>query len=101
MIRCADCKLTWVRHTWSTLNERSVDADYRGYRETRFFGSLDGLRAISIVGVIWFHCWFETHTGGAGAGTERAATHDGAGLTADGDVSIVRSTSAGSGTLSA
>jgi peptidoglycan/LPS O-acetylase OafA/YrhL len=28
---------------------------YRNFRETRFFGTLDGLRALSIVAVIWFH----------------------------------------------
>jgi peptidoglycan/LPS O-acetylase OafA/YrhL len=32
--------------------------DYAKFREVRFFGSLDGLRALSIIGVIWFHsCW--------------------------------------------
>src|ERR1700683_2022788 len=31
---------------------------YAKFREVRFFGSLDGLRALSIIGVIWFHsCW--------------------------------------------
>lgn len=33
---------------------------YSKFREVRFFGSLDGLRALSIVGVIWFHCWWGT-----------------------------------------
>lgn len=33
---------------------------YARYRKTRFFGSLDGLRAVSIVGVIWFHAWWGT-----------------------------------------
>lgn len=33
---------------------------YAKFRETRFFGSLDGLRALSIAGVIWFHCWWGT-----------------------------------------
>lgn len=37
-----------------------MDARYQQYRQTRFFGSLDGLRAISIIGVIWFHSWFGT-----------------------------------------
>jgi len=30
------------------------------FRETRFFGSLDGLRALSILGVIWIHTWYGT-----------------------------------------
>src|SRR4051812_5258390 len=30
-------------------------AAYAAFQRTRFFGSLDGLRAISILGVIWFH----------------------------------------------
>jgi peptidoglycan/LPS O-acetylase OafA/YrhL len=33
---------------------------YERFRQTRFFGSLDGLRAISIAGVIWFHSWWGT-----------------------------------------
>ncbi len=33
---------------------------YQAFRATRFFGSLDGLRAISILGVVWFHCWWGT-----------------------------------------
>lgn len=33
---------------------------YSSFRRTRFFGSLDGLRAISIAGVIWFHSWWGT-----------------------------------------
>ncbi|HLP24771.1 MAG TPA: acyltransferase, partial [Acidobacteriota bacterium] len=28
---------------------------YRDFKATRFFGSLDGLRALSIVAVVWFH----------------------------------------------
>src|SRR5438552_13059495 len=32
-----------------------VAAAYSAFQRTRFFGSLDGLRAISILGVIWFH----------------------------------------------
>lgn len=35
-----------------------MNDSYRHFRETRFFGSLDGLRALSILGVIWFHSWF-------------------------------------------
>ncbi len=37
-----------------------MEAAYRKFRDVRFFGSLDGLRALSIVGVIWFHSWWET-----------------------------------------
>jgi peptidoglycan/LPS O-acetylase OafA/YrhL len=33
---------------------------YQKFRDTRFFGSLDGLRALSILGVIWFHSWYGT-----------------------------------------
>jgi peptidoglycan/LPS O-acetylase OafA/YrhL len=33
---------------------------YQEFREVRFFGSLDGLRAISILGVVWFHAWYIT-----------------------------------------
>lgn len=36
------------------------NASYARFRAARFFGSLDGLRAISIIGVIWFHCWWGT-----------------------------------------
>jgi len=32
----------------------------RRFREVRFFGSLDGLRALSIAGVLWFHSWWDT-----------------------------------------
>jgi peptidoglycan/LPS O-acetylase OafA/YrhL len=35
-------------------------ARYREFRAIRFFGSLDGLRALSIMGVVWFHCWWGT-----------------------------------------
>jgi peptidoglycan/LPS O-acetylase OafA/YrhL len=37
-----------------------MDSSYARFREVRFFGSLDGLRAISIIGVIWFHSWWST-----------------------------------------
>ena len=30
-------------------------ADYNAFERTRFFGSLDGLRCVSILGVIWQH----------------------------------------------
>jgi peptidoglycan/LPS O-acetylase OafA/YrhL len=33
---------------------------YSRFREADFFGSLDGLRAISVVGVIWIHSWVDT-----------------------------------------
>jgi peptidoglycan/LPS O-acetylase OafA/YrhL len=33
---------------------------YAQYRAVRFFGSLDGLRAFSIIGVVWFHSWWGT-----------------------------------------
>lgn len=35
-------------------------ARYQEFRAIRFFGSLDGLRALSIMGVVWFHCWWGT-----------------------------------------
>jgi hypothetical protein len=34
-----------------------MDSNYAKFRAVRFFGSLDQLRALSIVGVIWFHSW--------------------------------------------
>lgn len=33
----------------------SCDTPYSAFRGTKFFGSLDGLRAISIMGVVWVH----------------------------------------------
>lgn len=33
---------------------------YAQFRAVRFFGSLDGLRAFSIIGVVWFHSWWGT-----------------------------------------
>jgi peptidoglycan/LPS O-acetylase OafA/YrhL len=41
-------------------NEWLMSSSYARFREVRFFGSLDGLRALSIVGVIWFHSWWST-----------------------------------------
>ena len=38
----------------------NVSAAYNKFREVRYFGSLDGLRAISILGVVWFHTWYIT-----------------------------------------
>jgi len=35
-------------------------ASYAQFRAVRFFGSLDGLRAFSIMGVVWFHSWWGT-----------------------------------------
>jgi peptidoglycan/LPS O-acetylase OafA/YrhL len=37
-----------------------MDPNYAKFRGVRFFGSLDGLRALSIIGVIWFHSWWGT-----------------------------------------
>jgi peptidoglycan/LPS O-acetylase OafA/YrhL len=37
-----------------------MDQNYEKFRGVRFFGSLDGLRALSIVAVIWLHSWWET-----------------------------------------
>ena len=34
--------------------------EYARFRQVRFFRSLDGLRALSIAGVIWLHCWWGT-----------------------------------------
>lgn len=41
---------------------------YRDFKATRFFGSLDGLRALSIVAVVWFHTvpWERTSLLGQG-----------------------------------
>ncbi len=39
---------------------RDLGARFAEYRATRFFESLDGLRGISILGVIWFHSWWGT-----------------------------------------
>ena len=38
----------------------AVPSPFRSFRERRFFGSLDGLRAVSIMGVIWLHTWIGT-----------------------------------------
>ena len=37
-----------------------MTSSYAEFRKVRFFGSLDGLRALSIAGVIWFHSWWGT-----------------------------------------
>ena len=37
-----------------------MQQSYEKFRSVRFFGSLDGLRALSIVAVIWLHSWYET-----------------------------------------
>jgi peptidoglycan/LPS O-acetylase OafA/YrhL len=37
-----------------------MEPSYAKFRNMRIFGSLDGLRAISIIGVIWFHSWWGT-----------------------------------------
>jgi peptidoglycan/LPS O-acetylase OafA/YrhL len=38
----------------------AVSAACNRFREVRYFGSLDGLRAFSILGVVWFHTWYIT-----------------------------------------
>jgi|SRR5580704_2475914 peptidoglycan/LPS O-acetylase OafA/YrhL len=40
--------------------ERPMTSSFARFRDVRFFGSLDGLRALSIIGVIWFHSWWGT-----------------------------------------
>lgn len=40
--------------------EMPVAAPPSIYEKTKTFGSLDGLRALSILGVIWFHAWIGT-----------------------------------------
>ncbi len=37
-----------------------MQQSYEKFRGVRFFGSLDGLRALSIVAVMWLHAWWET-----------------------------------------
>ena len=37
-----------------------MESSYEKFRSVRFLGSLDGLRALSIVAVIWLHSWWET-----------------------------------------
>ena len=37
-----------------------MQQSYEKFRSVRFFGSLDGLRALSIVAVMWLHAWWET-----------------------------------------
>lgn len=43
-----------------TSPPQGMTPEYAKFRDVRFFGSLDGLRALSIVAVIWFHCWWGT-----------------------------------------
>ena len=38
-----------------------MTSSYAKFRDVRFFGSLDGLRAISIIAVIWLHSWWGTN----------------------------------------
>jgi peptidoglycan/LPS O-acetylase OafA/YrhL len=49
---------------WRTLAEAQSNAamgsSYEKFRGVRFFGSLNGLRALSIVAVIWLHARWET-----------------------------------------
>jgi peptidoglycan/LPS O-acetylase OafA/YrhL len=37
---------------------RSALPQYADFSRTKFFTSLDGLRALSILGVIWSHVWY-------------------------------------------
>jgi hypothetical protein len=37
-----------------------MEPSYEKFRGARFFGSLDGLREMSIVAVIWLHAWWGT-----------------------------------------
>ena len=37
-----------------------MSANYAQFRAVRFFGSLDSLRAFSIIGGVWFHSWWGT-----------------------------------------
>jgi peptidoglycan/LPS O-acetylase OafA/YrhL len=37
-----------------------MTAEFEKFQKVSFFGSLDGLRCLSIVGVIWFHSWWGT-----------------------------------------
>src|SRR6185503_13092808 len=49
---------------------------YQAYRSTKFFGSLDGLRALSILAVIWHHCgWQKVPGEWALAGTGYLGVH--------------------------
>ena len=49
---------------------------YEAYRSTKFFGSLDGLRALSILAVIWHHCgWQKVPGEWAIAGTGYLGVH--------------------------
>jgi peptidoglycan/LPS O-acetylase OafA/YrhL len=38
-----------------SVSSSSVVADHAAFRQRRYFGSLDGLRALSVVAVIWHH----------------------------------------------
>jgi peptidoglycan/LPS O-acetylase OafA/YrhL len=37
-----------------------MEPSHEKFRGVRFFGSLDGLRALGIVAVIWLHAWWGT-----------------------------------------
>lgn len=54
--------LDWRRSSTTERYSRYLDpcARYATFRAARFFGSLDGLRGLSIIGVIWFHSWWGT-----------------------------------------
>jgi peptidoglycan/LPS O-acetylase OafA/YrhL len=56
---------TRLPHSTSKALSRSGAAvvapnPFQTFRDRRFFGSLDGLRAVSILGVIWLHTWIGT-----------------------------------------
>jgi peptidoglycan/LPS O-acetylase OafA/YrhL len=38
-----------------------MTSSYAKFRDVRFFGSLDGLRALSIIAVVWLHSWYGTN----------------------------------------
>lgn len=46
-----------------------MTSSYAKFRDVRFFGSLDGLRALSIIAVIWLHSWWGTNYYGRLAAT--------------------------------
>lgn len=49
MVTCAGSS------SFSSVNSTDASSAYRAFKQTRFFASLDGLRAFSILAVIWFH----------------------------------------------
>jgi peptidoglycan/LPS O-acetylase OafA/YrhL len=49
-----------ARNSEAVFVREPMKPSYARFLEVRFFGSLDGLRALSIIGVIWFHSWWST-----------------------------------------